>query len=43
MIPGAIAPIFNLTKELVNPIGITTKVAKAEMETRPLTAEAKIS
>ena len=37
-----IAKIFNPIAELVIPIGITTKEAKAEMETDPVIIEAKI-
>ena len=43
LIPAVIAQIFNPTAELTMTIRITTKEAKAEMETHPLTAEAKIS
>ena len=35
--------IFNLSAELVIPIGIPTKEVKAEMKTHPVTAETKIS
>ena len=35
--------IFIPTAELPIPIGITTKEAKAEMETHPIRTEAKIS
>ena len=33
---------FNPTEKLVIPIGIPTKEAKAEIETNPVTKEAKI-
>ena len=42
LIPAVIAQIFNLIAELVIPIGIPTKEAKAEMETHPVIVEAKI-
>ena len=41
-IPAVIAQIFNPIAELVIPIGIPTKEAKAEMETHPVIVEAKI-
>ena len=37
-----IAKNFNPTADLVNPIGIQRKKAKAELEIDPITAEAKI-
>ena len=40
--PTVIAQIFNPIKELVIPIGIPTKEAKAEMETHPVIVQAKI-
>ena len=43
LIPVVIAQIFNFIAELVIPIGIPTKEAKAEMETHSLTVEIKIS
>ena len=39
LIPAVITQIFNPVVELVIPIGITTKKAKAEMETHPVIAE----
>ena len=36
LIPAVIAQIFNPIAELVIPIGIPTKEAKAEMEIRPV-------
>ena len=42
LIPAVIAQIFNAVAELVIPIGIPTKEAKAEMETHPVIVEAKI-
>ena len=48
LISAAIEQIFNPNAELVNPIGITNKEAKAELEIyseidiHPVTAEAKI-
>ena len=33
LIPAVLTQVFNPTVELVNPIGIPTKEAKAEMET----------
>ena len=41
--PAVIADIFIATAELAMFIGIATKVAKAEIETYPVTVEAKIS
>ena len=42
LVPAIVAQIFNLIAELVIPIGISTKEAKAEMETHPVTVETKI-
>ena len=42
LIPAAIAQILNPIAELVIPIGIPTKEAKAEMETHPVIIEAKV-
>ena len=42
LIPAVIAQIFNPIIELVTPIGVPTKEAKAEMETHPVIVEAKI-
>ena len=39
LILAVITQIFNPVVELVIPIGITTKKAKAEMETHPVIAE----
>ena len=43
LILAVIAQIFNPIAELVIPIGITTKEAKAEMEKHPVTVEITIS
>ena len=43
LLPSVIIQIFNLITKLLIPIGITTKEPKAEMETRPVTVEIKIS
>ena len=43
VIPAVIKQIFNPTAELVIPIGIPAKQAKAEMETNHVTVEIKIS
>ena len=43
LIPAGIAEMFNLIAELVIPIGVPTKEAKAEMETHPVIAEITIS
>ena len=43
LIPPVITQIFNPITELVIPIGIPTKEAKAEMETHPVTLEIKMS
>ena len=42
LIPEAIAQIFNPIAELVIPLGIPIKEAKAEMQTHPVIVEAKI-
>ena len=42
LIPAAIAQIFNPIAELVIPIGMSSKEAKAEIEIHPVIAEAKI-
>ena len=42
LIPAAIAQIFNPIAELVIPIGIPNKEAKAEAQIHPLIGEAKI-
>ena len=42
-IPAVIAQIFNRTAELVRPTGTQTNQANAEIETQPVTVEAKIS
>ena len=42
LIPAVITQIFDPIAELVNPIGIPTKEAKAEMETHPVTVETNI-
>ena len=41
--PAVIAQIFNPVAELVTPIGISIKKAKAEMETHPVIVEITIS
>ena len=41
-ISAAIAQIFNTIAELVNPIGIPSKEAKAEIQIHPVTVKAKI-
>ena len=43
LIAAVITQIFNPTAELVIPIGISTKEAKAEMETYPVIVKIKIS
>ena len=43
LIPAVIAQIFHPTAELVIPIRIPNKETKAEIETHPVTREAKIS
>ena len=42
LIPAVIAKMFNPIAELVIPIGIPSKEAKAEIEIHAVTAEAKI-
>ena len=42
LIPAAIVQIFNPIAELVIPIAIPSKEAKAKMEIHPVNAEAKI-
>ena len=42
LIPAVIAQIFNPIAELVIPIGIPTKEAKAEIEIHPVIVEVKI-
>ena len=42
LLPAVTAKIFNPIPELVIPIVIPTKEAKAEIEIHPVTAEAKI-
>ena len=42
LIPAVITEVFNSVSELVIPIGIPTKEAKAEMETHPVIVEPKI-
>ena len=42
LIPAVIAHIFNPIAELVIPVGIKRKEAKAEIKIRPLIVEAKI-
>ena len=41
LIPTVIAQIFNPIEELVIPVGIPTKEAKAEIETHPVIVQAK--
>ena len=43
LIPAVITQIFNPVAELVIPIGIPTKEAKAEIETHPVIVEITIS
>ena len=43
LISAIIAQIFNPIPELIIPIRIPTKEAKAEMETHPITVETDIS
>ena len=43
LIPAVITQICNPIIELVIPIGIPTKEAKAEIETHPVTVESNIS
>ena len=42
LIPAVITQIFNPNAELVLPIGITSKDAKAEIEIHPVIVKAKI-
>ena len=42
LIPAVVTQIFNPIAELIIPIGIPIKEAKAEMETHPVIVEAKI-
>ena len=42
LIPAVFAQIFNFVAELVIPIGLPIKEAKAEIETHSVTTEAKI-
>ena len=42
LIPAVIAQVFNPIAELIIPIGIPTKEAKAELEPHPVIVEAKI-
>ena len=42
LIPAGVAEIFNPIAELVIPIGIPSKEAKAYIEIHPVTAEPKI-
>ena len=42
LFPAAIAQIFNPVAELVIPIGIPIKEAKAEIEIHPVNVEAKM-
>ena len=42
LIPTVIAQVFNLIAQLVIPIRIPSKEAKAEIEMHPVTAEAKV-
>ena len=42
LIPAAIAQMFNPTAELLIPIGIPTKEAKAEIEIHPVIVDTKI-
>ena len=43
LIPAVIAQIFIPTEKLVRPTGIAPNEANAEIETQPVTVEAKIS
>ena len=43
LIPAIMAQIFNPTADLVIPIWISTKDAKAEIKTQPVKVKAKIS
>ena len=42
LIPAVIAQVFNLIAELVNPIRVLSKEAKAEIEIHSVTVEAEI-
>ena len=42
LIPAVIVQIFNPLAELIIPIGIPSKEAKAETEIHPITAKSKI-
>ena len=42
LIPAVIAQTFNPISELIIPLGIPSKEAKADIEKHPLTVEAKI-
>ena len=42
LIPAVIAEVFNHIAELVNPIGIPIKDAKAEIEIHPVIVKAKM-
>ena len=42
LIPAAIAQVFDPIAELVVPIGIPSKEAKAEVEIHPVNVEAKL-
>ena len=42
VIPAATAQVFNLLADLVIPIGIPNKVAKAEIEIHPVIAKAEV-
>ena len=43
LIPAVVKQIFNLTVELIIPIGILTKEAKAEMKTHSVIVEITVS
>ena len=43
LMPEVTAQTFNLTAQLVILIELSTREAKAEIETHPLTAESKVS
>ena len=43
LIPAVIAETFIVVAELAIPTGISTKEAKAEIETHPITVEVRIS
>ena len=42
LIPAAIAQVFNVFAEFVIHVGITSKEAKAEIETHPVTVKTKV-